>query len=398
MEREIMGRNLIALRLLAGFILVATLAAASPDVGAGEACEPTRPTTCTLRELATLADFRVGSTAEADEVVPGPYAETLVREFNSLTPENALKWYTVQPTDGGFNWGPGDAVVEFAAANDLEVRGHTLVWAQDVWTPAWVLGVTDPATMRAELAEHIAAVVNRYEDRVRRWDVVNEPLETLGAGPSDNVFARVLGTGWIGEAFALAAEADPTAELWLNEYGTDWVPGKHEALLALVESLLADGVAIHGIGLQMHRLGPDGPDPDTLEAQLTDFTDLGLEVAITELDIPVSPTDPDALPKQADAYRRIFSTCLAVTGCVEITTWGVTDAATWLDSLGLFPTPTRPLLFDDDFNPKPAYHAVREALAAVASPTTTTTPTRPSVTPAAPVAATAVAATPRFTG
>jgi endo-1,4-beta-xylanase len=152
--------------------------------------------------------------------------------------------------------------------------------------------------------------------------------------------------------------------LWINEYGTDWVPGKHQAFLALVAGLVEDGVPLHGVGLQTHRKSVAGPERAVFEQQLRDFTNLGLEVAITELDVVTSPTDQSALTAQAAAFRRIVDACLAVAGCVEITTWGITDATTWLNSLGQFPTPTRPLLFDDAFIPKPAYIAMRAALAA----------------------------------
>ena len=387
-------RRPLALATVALLVLLA-----APGADAGAACDPTRPSTCTLAQLADRLGLRFGATAEPSEVVPGPYADVLVREHNAVTPENALKMYTVQPTDGAYQWGPADAVVDFAAANGLEVRGHTLWWAQDQYTPDWVKAIGDAATMRAEMTEHITAVVDRYEDRVRRWDVVNEPLETLGTGPSDNAAARLLGPGWIAEAFAIAHAADPTAELWLNETATDWVPGKHQALVALAASLLDDGVPLHGVGLQMHRPSVDGPPPGVLEAQMRDFTALGLEVAITELDIPTSPTDPGAPAAQADAYRRIVEACLAVDGCVEITLWGLTDASTWLDSVGWFVVPTRPLLFDEAFQPKPAYEAVRAALAAAVvgpPPTTTTTTSAPPAT--APPPPVPVAVQPTFTG
>ena len=390
-------------RLLAALAIAAVLVCApATGVAAGATCDPATPSTCTLAELADRLGLRIGATAEPDQVVPGPYADVLAREHNALTAENAMKWYTVQPADGAYDWGPADAVVGFAAANGLAVRGHTLWWAQDQFTPDWVVAIADPAVLRAEMAEHITAVVDRYEDRVRRWDVVNEPLETLGTDLSDNVAARLLGPGWIAEIFAMAHAADPTAELWINETATDWVPGKHEALVALAASLLDDGVPLHGVGLQMHRPSVDGPPPGVLEAQIRDFVDLGLEVAITELDVPTSPADPDAFAAQADAYRRIVEACLAVDGCVEVTMWGLTDASTWLDSVGWFEPPTRPLLFDEAFQPKPAYAAVRDALAAaVLGPRATTAPPPPTATTAVPAPAPAAAPTsamPTFTG
>lgn len=328
-------------------------------------CDPRDPTTCTLADLATDAGLRFGATLEPHQIADPDYVATLVREHSALTPENALKMYAVQNQRGVWTFAGADAVLGFADANGLEVRGHTLVWSQDAYTPAWVQAITDPAELQAVTDEHITTVVTRYRDQIDRWDVVNEPLTTLGTGPSGSVWHDLLGpTGWIGDAFRLAHELDPTAELWLNEYGSDWVPGKHAALLALVTELVDDGVPIHGVGLQTHRISTAGPDPAVFEQQLRDFTDLGLEVAVTELDVVTSPTDPDRLTNQAAAYDRIVRACLAVPGCTEITLWGITDADTWLDGMGLFPPPTRPLLFDESYAPKPAYEAVRTALAA----------------------------------
>lgn len=317
-----------------------------------------------LRAAGEVSGVRVGATLEPGEIADSNYTETLLREFGAFTPENALKMYSIQNIRGEWTFAGADAVLEFADANDLEVRGHTLVWAQDQFTPAWVKAITDPAELRAVTENYIVTVMERYKGRIPRWDVVNEPLTTLGAQPSGSVWHDLLGPDWIADVFRLAHAVDPEAELWINEFGSDWVPGKHQAFLALVAELVEDGVPLHGVGLQTHRISVAGPDRAVFEQQLRDFTSLGLEVAITELDVVTSPTDPTAFTSQAEAFRRIVDACLAVAGCVEITTWGITDATSWLNSLGTFATPTRPLLFDDDFVPKPAYFAMRAALAA----------------------------------
>jgi endo-1,4-beta-xylanase len=396
------GRSLAAIATLALLVVSGLVGSARPAQGA--TCDPSVPETCTLQELADLRGLRIGSTLEPDEVVDAAYMETLVREFNSVTPENALKWYTVQPSPGAWNFGPGDAVVDAAVANGLEVRGHTLVWAQDAFTPDWVEAVTDPVALQALVNEQITRVMERYGERVHRWDVVNEPLATLAAGPSESVFWRVLGPDWVADAFRTAHAVDPTAELWLNEVGTDYLPDKHDALLALVAELVADGVPIHGVGIQGHRFTPDGPDQATLERQLRDFTDLGLAVAITELDVATDPADPSAAQRQADAYARMVGACLAVAGCDEVTMWGLTDRSTWLDSFDFLPKPSRPLLFDEQLRPKPAYERVRALLAAavaapgppVAPPPAPSSPPATSRVPARP--AEPVTATPTLTG
>lgn len=369
----VLGMVLCALLSMTAAMMIAPVRSGAVTASS---CVPASPTSCTLRELATLNGIRIGATAEASETTDADHAATLAREFDSVTPENAMKWYATQADPGVWTFTDADTVVAHAAAHDMEVRGHTLVWAQDSYTPAWVRAISDPAVLRAAVETQITTTMNHFRGSVHRWDVVNEPLASLGTGRSTSVFWS-LGDDWIAEAFALAHSIDPTAELWLNEYGSDWVPGKHEALMALVRELIDRGVPIDGVGLQTHRLPGDPIDAARFTAQLTDFTSLGLQVAITELDVPVSPTDPDAFARQAVEYGAITAACLSVRGCTEITIWGVSDGSTWLDALGVFPTPTRPLLFDTAFQPKPAYEAVRAALAAplvAASPVVDTSP------------------------
>jgi endo-1,4-beta-xylanase len=327
-----------------------------------EGCDRRYPSTCSLREAAAVTGLRMGATLDPAQVGDAAYTEVLHREFDALTPENALKMYSIQNQRGVWTFAGADAVVGNAEANGMEVRGHTLVWAQDTYTPAWVAGITDPAELQAVTDEYIATVVGRYAGRIPRWDVVNEPLATYGTSRSGSVWDDLLGAGWIAAAFRTAHAADPAAELWINEYGTDWVPGKHAAFLSLVAALVADGVPVHGVGIQTHRTSTAGPDVAVFRRQLEDFAALGLKVAITELDIPTDPTGQGAAMAQAAAYRRIVEACLAVPACVEVTTWGITDADTWLDGLGIFRTPTRPLLFDEHLQPKPAHRSVLAAL------------------------------------
>ncbi len=368
-----------------GLFLLAVLPALNlrTDIaGATPTCDPSAPTTCTLRQLADLAGIRIGTTAEPTQITDSRYASIIGREFNSLTPENALKWYATQPSPGTWEFAGADTIVTFAENNDMEIRGHTLVWAQDTYTPAWVKSIGDPVALKTAVDNQITTTMNHFAGTIHRWDVVNEPLVSLGTGHSTSVFWN-LGPEWIADAFRLARSLDPDAELWLNEYGSDWVPGKHEALLALVTDLVESGVPITGVGIQTHRLPGAALDTERFASQLRDFTALGLDVAITELDVPVSPTNPVAFEFQAAQYASVVSACLTVDGCVEVTVWGLTDASTWLDSLGLFPTPTRPLLFDTTFAPKPAYEAVRRVLSEAVAP-----PVSPTTEPVQPLNAT----------
>lgn len=326
-----------------------------------EGCEPLQPETCSLAELASHLGLRLGSTLETFEVGDVDYVEVLTREFNSLTPENALKLGATQPSRGTFDFSGGDAVVGFAVSEGLEIRGHSLVWAQDTYTPNWIKAISDPNELWSVVSDHVTEVMTRYMDRVDRWDVVNEPLATFGTTQSSSIF-WLMGPDWIKRIFDLAHSIDPDAELWINEYGTDWVAGKHEAFLTLVKNSISSGAPIDGVGIQMHRLPGLVLDQRALERQLRDFTDLGLKVAITELDVPVAPGDSGALEWQAAEFGKVVSACLAVSGCTEITTWGLSDRDSWLDDLAIFAYPTRPLLFDENLQPKPAYFAVRTAL------------------------------------
>jgi len=325
-------------------------------------CDPLQPTTCSIGELADQLGIRFGSTLEDFEITDSNYTTVLLREFTAITPENGLKWYTNQPSRGQWEFDAGDAVVNFAVESGLDIRGHVPVWSQDTYTPSWVKNITDPADLLDVMIEHVTKVMTRYADRIDRWDVVNEPLLTFGTSQSASVY-WTLGEDWIGNVFRLARTLDPDAELWINEFGSDWVPGKHEAFLALVTSLVENGVPIDGVGVQTHRLPGAVLDQELFESQLRDFTALNLEVAVTELDVPVVPGDPNALSGQAEEYRKVVAACLAVAGCSEITIWGITDSDSWLDSLGYFATPTRPLLFDDNFAAKPAYTSIRNLLA-----------------------------------
>ena len=358
-----------------------------------------------LRDLADRVPLRIGATLEPSKIGDLDYAGTLAREFNSVTPENAMKWYSIQPTRGTFDFTGGDAIVAFAEAHSMEIRGHNLIWANDQYTPAWVKAITDPVELRAVVHEHVKTVLDHFRGHVHRWDVVNEPLNPLGTGAADTVFRRVLGADWVTDVYRYAHEVDPTIELWINEYGTDYLPAKQARLLGLARQLIDAGIPLTGIGLQTHRISVDGPDRAAFERTLREFAALGLQVAITEVDVRVLPDDPLGLQRQATAYRTIVSACLAVPACVEVTSWGVTDRDSWLNADASVRQPPRPLLFDDQFAPKPAYEAVAEVLAAgrAGATTTTTAPITSTTTTApgpstAPAPATPVPATPTFTG
>ena len=315
--------------------------------------------TCTTRQLADSAGVILGTAVAASHLDEPAYRTTLVDTFNSITPENELKWASIHPGPDVWNFGPADEIVAFARAHDLQDKGHNLIWDQATIdsTPDWVLAIDDPDQLRRVVTEHITKVMTRYQDSVDRWDVVNEPLETLGSGLYDNHFRHVLGDEYIDQMFTIAHTAAPDEQLWLNEAAVEYLPKKAAALVSLVAGLVQRGVPINGVGIQGHLVGGT-VDATALERLVADLEALGVQVAITELDIPArDPVDP--LAAQADTYRKAFAACLAQR-CREVTLWGFTDRYTWID--GTFGEGLAPLPFDRDYQRKPALAAIRDQL------------------------------------
>ena len=320
------------------------------------------PRSCSLAQVADEAGFLVGAAVDSTWVRDPAYADVLAAEFNSVTAEREMKWDAVQPQRGTFDFTGADEIVDFAEQNGLVVKGHALVWDQEHLdsTPDWVLAVDDPDELRAVLREHFTAVLGHFGDSVDRWDVVNEPIETLGVGLYPNHFQQVLGDRYIDEVFALAREVSPTTSLWINEAAVEFNPAKAEAFHELVAGMVERGVPLDGVGLQGHLLA-GAPQDGFLEDLMGRFAALGLEVGITEMDLPVEAGTEAEYERQADVYAQVVDECLAA-GCSELTTWGVHDPQTWLDDF-MGRTDTDPLLFDGSFTAKPAHAAVKEAIA-----------------------------------
>jgi endo-1,4-beta-xylanase len=287
------------------------------------------------------------------------YRATLLREFNAITPENAMKWGPVHPTEDGWRFDPADRLVEFAEAHGLQVHGHTLVYHDQL--PRWVDPGMSRRRMAGALALHVETLVGRYRGRVAAWDVVNEAVATRG-GLRPTVFLRVLGPGYVAEAFRLAHAADPAARLYYNDCEADALGPKADAVYALVRRLLDDGVPVHGIGLQMHLRAARPPAPADIAANVARLAALGLAVRISEMDVRIRwVRRGDPLTRQRRVYEDAIGACAGMPGFVGVTFWGVTDAHSWIhDAFGA----DAPLLYDRDYAPKPAYFGVRDALTA----------------------------------
>ena len=305
---------------------------------------------------AAAGRLRVGTAVDDAPLQADPgYRAELAREFSSLTPENAMKWAVLEPTRGKVDWAGADRLVDFAGDHDQAVRGHTLVWWNQ--NPAWVDALHGGA-LRAAVREHIGAVVGRYRGRVGMWDVVNEPFEDDGSRRL-STFQRELGDGWIEDALRTARAADPAARLFLNEIGAEGPGPKSDALYALVKDLRARGVPLDGVGFQFH-LNLKGP-PAGVRANLARFAALGVEVALTEVDVALrQPAGAADRRAQAAVFGTVVRSCRVVPRCAGVTFWGFTDRYSWIP--GAQPGMGAATLLDAQLRPKPAYAAVLQAL------------------------------------
>jgi len=348
-----------------GMLLLASALASSSGCGGHDQLDcRAEGADCTLREAAAQAGVLIGTAfREVAEMDDPEYEPALIKDFNSITHEGAMKWAATQPEQGVFTFDRADRMMELAEANGMSVRGHTLVWEQATIdaTPDYVTAITDSQELRTLMADHILTVVGRYRGRIDAWDVVNEPLDTVGSQVYENIFYQLLGPGYIAEAFELAHEADPEATLFLNEALVGNAGDKFDALLALTADLLEQGVPLHGVGLQGHFIAA-GPNYDELRTNIEKLAALGVVVELTEADIILRGTGDEAtrLERQRQHYFDMASACLAVEACKRITLWGFTDRHTWID--GFFGPGLAPLPLDEDYERKPAYFGLRDGL------------------------------------
>jgi endo-1,4-beta-xylanase len=344
------------------------------------------PAQSTLKDAFTN-NFRVGAALNTSVFTGENKAEASIVEtqFNTISPENVLKWESVHPAAGKYDFSLADRYVEFGVKNKMFIVGHNLIWHSQ--TPDWVFHNADgtPAnreTLLARMREHIATVVGRYRGKIGGWDVVNEALNSDGT-LRNSQWRKIIGDDYIAKAFEFAHEADPKAELYYNDYSCEDLP-KRTGALALLKSLQAQGVKIRGMGLQGHyRL--DGPPVSDVDETISAIAKLGLKVMITELDIDVLPTAtdvrsadvsftfkgraelnpytnglPDSVQQQlAQRYADLFFVFVKHRGEVtRVTFWGVADGDSWLNEWPVQGRTSYPLLFGRDGKIKPAFTSV----------------------------------------
>jgi endo-1,4-beta-xylanase len=319
----------------------------------------------TLRELADRQKLLIGTAVDMAALRDDQtYRERIATEFNSVTAENVMKWETIEPQRGVLNFGPADELVAFAKQNRQKVRGHTLLWHNQL--PGWLTaGVADgsipPAELRQILRRHIHDVVRHFRGQIYQWDVVNEVIDDNGQ-LRDSMWLQQLGPGYIADSFRWAREADPHVKLYLNDYNVEGINAKSTAYYELAKQLKADRVPVDGFGIQGHLGVQFGFFPATAVAEnLRRFERLGLETAVTEADVRmIMPPDNAKLQAQAQGYSTLLTGCLLVKRCYSFTVWGYTDKYSWVP--GFFTGQGAANLLDENFNAKPAYEEVRAVL------------------------------------
>jgi endo-1,4-beta-xylanase len=317
----------------------------------------------TLRSLAKKRGLLVGVAVDPRALRDEPaYRDTIAREYDVCVGENAFKFANVHPARDRYTFESADAIAAFARSHGMKLRGHTLVWHNQL--APWVAsaGLTRDSAI-AVMREHIAAVAGRYRGRVVAWDVVNEAVAEDGSGLRQKSFwHETIGPDFIDMAFRFARDADPTALLYYNDYENEGMDRKSDAVYELVRGLKARGVPIDGVGWQMHvENGFRISDAERTNARR--LAALGLQLSVTELDVRTKlPATPESLATQAATYRDIVAFCCEERAFAALLTWGVTDRHSWIP--GWYPGLGAALPFDERYAPKPAYAAIRDALAA----------------------------------
>lgn len=333
---------------------------------------PPLPIEKDIPRLKDVLDFPVGTAVDRTDTV-GVASELAVQHFSQVTPGNAMKWDATEPTEGNFTFTEADALVDFAVAHGMRVRGHTLLWHNQ--TPAWVFNDANgnPLTNSPEhkalllqrLERHIRAVAGHFAGKVYAWDVVNEVIDEYQPdGLRRSRWYQIAGMDYLRTAFRVAHEVVPDAVLYINDYNTH-IPRKRDFLYSIVQTLSSEGIPVEGVGHQEH-INVERPTIEQIEQSIQKFAALGVRQEVTELDMSVYGNAVDSLPSippdtitaQGYRYRDLFDMLRRNRSLISsVTLWGSSDANTWLKN---FPIPRLdlPLLFDERLQAKPAYWGI----------------------------------------
>lgn len=367
---EMKGINIISLSLAASLLLLTSCRKKDPG----------------LKDY-FAGDFLIGTSMGASQVMDkDPRAKPfIIKNFNSITAENAMKWERIHPRPGVYDFSVADSTVAFALRNNMTMIGHVLVWHSQ--TPDWVFtdSLGKPLTRDAlleRMRDHIFTVAGHFRGKVKGWDVVNEAVNEDGSLRKSK-WLEIIGEDYIEKAFQYAHEADPDAQLYYNDYNNE-LPAKREGNVRIIKSLQKDGVKIDGVGIQGHW-HLDEPSLTDIDESLSVYASLGLRIVITEMEINVLPTPPEVYgadvqqqakyleslnpykngcpdsiqTRLAVRYSDIFRIFMKHKKDIDrVTFWGINDGYSWKNNWPIFGRTNYPLLFDRNYQPKPAYFSV----------------------------------------
>ena len=336
-------------------------------------------------------DFLVGAALNYDQVYGRDEKAVAIikKHFNTISPENMLKMGPIHPKQNEFNWEAADKYVAFGEENGMFTVGHALVWHSQA--PDWIYtteagDTVSRDTLIQRMQNHISAVAGRYKGKIDGWDVVNEALNDDGTMRQSNWY-KIIGEDFLEKAFEFAHQTDPDAELYYNDYNL-WKADKAQGAVRIVRNLQEKGIKIDGVGMQGHY-GLHYPSLEQIEASILAFSDLGVKVMITEMDIDILPNPsgrqgadigdrvedkegfnpyeaglPDSVQQQLSArYAELFGLFHKHRDKISrVTFWGVADHHSWLNNWPMTGRTSYPLVFDRNYAPKPALDSIVQAV------------------------------------
>ncbi|KAF5337603.1 hypothetical protein D9758_014938 [Tetrapyrgos nigripes] len=356
---KISQRLSFALLLPSGFFLTVT---ARPQPETVVSSAPPASTASTTPNTAAKAAGKLyfGSATDNPEFTDAPYLAILSNQatFGQITAANSMKWDATEPAQGTFTLDAADTIANFAMGNGQLLRGHNIVWHNQL--PSWVSeGNFDNATLTSILQNRASTLIGHFKGDI--WDVVNEPFNEDGT-MIDFVFTETIGPSYIDIALKAARAADPSTKLYINEFNIEFPGPKSTAMQNLVKDLKSQGTPIDGIGLQSHFIVGQVPSLSDLQANMEAFTALGVEVAITELDIRMLNVSipemefEEMLAQQKVDYQNVITACNNVEKCIGVTVWDFTDKYSWIP--GAFPGQGAACPWDDNLVKKPAFDGI----------------------------------------
>ena len=345
---------------------------------------------CKTQQSQSLQDtyapyFYIGAAVNSAHITGGDYDGGLLikKHFSSITPENCMKWEQIHPEQNRYNFALADDYVKMGEQDSMFIVGHTLVWHSQL--AQWAQSITDSAELNTRMKEHIFRVMGQYKGRIHGWDVVNEALNEDGT-LRESIFYKIIGPDYIKQAFTYAHQADSNCELYYNDYNLVNTE-KREGAIRIIQELQSEGVKIDGVGMQGHW-NLEWPSLEAIEESIIAYSELGIKVMITELDITVLPNPwdlqgadvnqnfeqsekmnpyPNFLPDSVDIllakrYQDIFNIFLKHHDKISrVTFWGVHDGNSWLNNWPINGRTNYPLIFDRNYKPKRAYTLIMNA-------------------------------------